>query len=187
MDAAQQINYRRASPSDYDGIAKLQKGNLLVNLSPQQAEDGFLFVEFSEKQFDEINRDLCVIVSESGNEIFGYLCGTSCRYGRQFPILETMLGRLSGLAIEENRLTEENTFIYGPVCIAKSARGTGILNGLYQALKEIAALQYCFCILFISDKNKRSINAHLKLGMNRLGVFEFNNGLFHIMGTSLNR
>jgi predicted GNAT superfamily acetyltransferase len=91
------------------------------------------------------------------------------------------------LAIEGNQLTEENTFIYGPVCIGKSARGSGILNGLYQALKEIASMRYSFCILFISDKNPRSINAHLKLGMNRLGVFEFNDGLFHIMGSSLNR
>ena len=187
MAIAQQIRYKRASPSDYEGILNLQKGNLLVNLSSKQAEDGFLFVEFSEKQFDEINRDLCVIVAESGNEIVGYLCGTSCRYGTQFPILQTMIGRLNELAIEGNRLTEENTFIYGPVCIAKSARGSGILNSLYQALKEIASLHYYFCILFISDKNPRSINAHLKLGMNRLGVFEFNNGLFHIMGASLNR
>jgi hypothetical protein len=187
MDIAQQIRYRRASPSDYDGILKLQKGNLLVNLSSKQAEDGFLFVEFSEKQIDEINRDLCVIVAESGSEIVGYLGGTSCRYSTQFPILLTMLGRLNKLAIEGNQLTEENTFIYGPVCIGKSARGSGILNGLYQALKEIASMRYSFCILFISDKNPRSINAHLKLGMNRLVVFEFNDGLFHIMGSSLNR
>ena len=137
------------------------------------------------KAFEGSCKEICI--AESGNEIVGYLCGTSCRYGTQFPILQTMIGRLNELVMEGNRLTEENTFIYGPVCIAKSARGSGILNGLYQALKKIASLHYSFCILFISDKNPRSINAHLKLGMNRLGVFEFNNGLFHIMGASLNR
>jgi len=187
MEVARQIRYKRASPPDYDGILNLQKGNLLVNLSAQQAQDGFLLVEMSEKQFDEINRDLGVIVAESRNEIVGYLCGTSCRYGTQFPILQTMMGRLDELSIEGNRLTEENTFIYGPVCIAKATRGTGILNGLYQALKENAGSRYSFCILFISDKNTRSVNAHLKIGMNRLGVFDFNNGLFHIMGTSLKK
>jgi RimJ/RimL family protein N-acetyltransferase len=187
MDVVRHISYRRASPPDYQGILNLQKENLLVNLSTQQAEDGFLVIAMSEKQFDEINRDLVVIVAESGIEIVGYLCGTSFGYGTQFPILQTMMGKLSELAIEGNRLTEENTFIYGPVCIAKSARGTGILNGLYQALKESAVSRYSCCILFISDRNTRSFNAHLKIGMKRLGVFDFNNGLFHIMGASLNR
>jgi hypothetical protein len=187
MNVGRHISFRRASPPDYQGILNLQKENLLVNLSAQQAEDGFLVIEMSEKQFDEMNRDLGVIVAESGNEIVGYLCGTSFGYSAQFPILQTMMGKLGELAIEGNRLTKENTFIYGPVCIAKSARGTGIVKGLYQALRESAVSRYSFCILFISDKNTRSLNAHLKIGMNRLGVFDFNNSLFHILGASLKK
>jgi hypothetical protein len=187
MDVAAHISYKRASLPDYKGILNLQQANLLVNLSAQQAEDGFLSIEMSEEQFDEMNRDLGVMVAESGNKVVGYLCGTSFGYSAQFPILQTMMAKLGELTIEGNRLTEENTFIYGPVCIAKLARGTGILNGLFQALKESAVSRYSFCILFISDKNTRSLNAHLKIGMNRLGVFDFNNSLFHILGASLKR
>ena len=55
MDVTRHIRYRRASPPDYQGILNLQKENLLVNLSAQQAEDGFLVIEMSEKQFDEMN------------------------------------------------------------------------------------------------------------------------------------
>jgi hypothetical protein len=187
MDVAAHISYRRAFLPDYKGILNLQQANLLVNLSAQQAENGFLSIEMNEEQFDEINRDVGVFVAESENNIVGYLCGTSFAYSTQFPVLKAMMDKLDRVIIEGSSLTEENTFIYGPVCIAKSARGTGILNGLYQTLKEHTSSHYSFCILFISDKNMRSLNAHLKIGMNRLGVFDFNNSLFHILGASLKR
>ncbi len=185
MQSEPQIIYRKALPSDYRGIKALQKLNLIGNLSPQETEDGFLSIEMDEWQFDEINRDIGIAVAVSGHEITGYLCGTSYSYSLHFPILRTMLGKLHELAIEKKPLTASNTFVYGPVCIAISARGTGLLSGLYEELKRIAASRYGYCVLFISDRNKRSFNAHLKLGMKPLGMFEFNKGQFYILGAAL--
>jgi hypothetical protein len=179
------IIYRKAVPSDYRGIMTLQKLNLIGNLSAQEAEDGFLSIEMEGWQFDEINRDIGISVAVSGNEIVGYLCGTSYSYSLQFPVLRTMLGKLHELAIDKKPLTAGNTFVYGPVCIERSARGSGILSGLYQELKRMAAPRYAFCVLFISDRNKRSFNAHLRLGMKPLGMFEFNKGQFYILGAAL--
>jgi predicted GNAT superfamily acetyltransferase len=71
------------------------------------------------------------------------------------------------------------------VCIERSARGAGILSGLYAELKRLAASRYGYCVLFISEGNKRSFNAHLKLGMKPLGMFEFNKSQFYILGAAL--
>ena len=185
MQSSSHIIYRKALLSDYRGVKALQKLNLIGNLSPQDAEEGFLSIEMDEWQFDEINRDLGIAVAVSGNEIVGYLCGTSYSYSLQFPILRMMLGKMHELAIDKKPLTAGNTFVYGPVCIARSARGAGILSGLYEELKRIAAARYRYCVLFISDRNKRSFNAHLKLGMKPLGMFEFNKGQFYILGAAL--
>ncbi|MGO9378298.1 MAG: hypothetical protein ACLP29_07070 [Dissulfurispiraceae bacterium] len=185
MQSSPDIIYRQAVPSDYGGIIALQKENLIGNLSQEEAKDGFLSIEMDEWQFDEINRDIGIAVAVAGHEILGYLCGTSYSYSLQFPILRTMLGKLHELAFDKKPLTAGNTFIYGPVCIARSARGNGILIGLYEQLKLIAAPHYSFCLLFISDGNKRSFNAHLKLGMKPLGMFEFNKGHFYILGAAL--
>lgn len=185
MQSSHHIIYRKALPPDYRGIVALQKLNLIGNLSTQEAGDGFLSIEMDAWQFDEINRDLGIAVAVSDSDIVGYLCGTSYSYSLQFPILRTMLGKLHELAIDKKPLTAGNTFVYGPVCIARSLRGTGILDGLYQELKRLAAPRYSFCVLFISDRNKRSFNAHLKLGMKPLGMFEFNKGQFYILGAAL--
>ena len=185
MQSGSHIIYRKALPSDYRGIRELQKLNLIDNLSPRDAEDGFLSIEMDEWQFDEINRDLGIAVAVSGNTIAGYLCGTSYSYSLHFPILRMMLGKLHELAIDKKPLTSGNTFVYGPVCIARSARGGGILIGLYAELKRLAASRYRYCVLFISEGNKRSFNAHLKLGMKPLGMFEFNKSQFYILGAAL--
>ena len=185
MQSGSHIIYRKALPSDYRGIRELQKLNLIDNLSPRDAEDGFLSIEMDEWQFDEINRDLGIAVAVSGDMIAGYLCGTSYSYSLHFPILRMMLGKLHELAIDKKPLTSGNTFVYGPVCIARSARGGGILIGLYAELKRLAASRYRYCVLFISEGNKRSFNAHLKLGMKPLGMFEFNKSQFYILGAAL--
>jgi hypothetical protein len=179
------IIFRKALPSDYRGIKALQKLNLIGNLSPLDAEDGFLSIEMDEWQFDEINRDLGIAVAVSGDTIAGYLCGTSYSYSLHFPILRMMLGKLHELAIDKKPLTSGNTFVYGPVCIERSARGAGILSGLYAELKRLAASRYGYCVLFVSEGNKRSFNAHLKLGMKPLGMFEFNKSQFYILGAAL--
>ena len=185
MHSGSNIIYRKALPSDYRGIKALQKLNLINNLRPQDAEDGFLSIEMDEWQFDEINRDFGIAVAVSDNEIVGYLCGISYSYSLHFPILRSMLGKLHELAIDKKPLTASNTFVYGPVCIARSARGAGILSGLFEELKRIAASRYAYCVLFISEGNKRSFNAHLKLGMKPISMFEFNKGQFYILGAAL--
>lgn len=185
MQSEAHIVYRQAILSDYKGIIALQKINIIGNLNPQEAENGFLSIEMDKWNFSEISRDLGLAVAVSSHEIVGYLCGTSYSYSLKFPILRTMLGKLHELSIDKKPLNASNTFVYGPVCIAKSERGSGILKGLYQELKRIALPRYSFCVLFISDRNKRSFNAHLKLGMKPLGMFEFNKSQFYILGAAL--
>ena len=175
------VTYRRACASDYEGMVKLQRANFISNLSAAEALDGFLSIEYTEEQFEEINNDAGIAVALSDGELVGYLCGASCGYSRQFPILNAVVQQFSNRTIRERGMTEANTFVYGPVCIGRSFRGTGVLQGLYKTIKEIAGPRYGHCVLFISDRNPRSLNAHLRLGMRDLGTFEFNGKSFHLL------
>ncbi|MGG4608814.1 N-acetyltransferase [Providencia sp. Me31A] len=74
--------------------------------------------------------------------------------------------------IEQYRAIIENNWFYGPVCIDKNYRGKNILKGLYNSI--------CAChtgkpIAFINADNTRSLAAHLKIGMNNVAEFEFQN------------
>ena len=175
------VTYRRACSSDYEGMVKLQHANFINNLSAAEALDGFLSIEYTEEQFEEINNDAGIAVAIKDGELAGYLCGASCGYSKQFPILNAVVQQFSNSAIQKRGMTETNTFVYGPVCIDRSFRGSGVLQGLYGTIKEIARPRYGHCVLFISDRNSRSLSAHLRLGMRDLGKFEFNGKSFHLL------
>jgi hypothetical protein len=79
----------------------------------------------------------------------------------------------SGPAMEMLKHLEkpEAFYVYGPVCIAREARGSGLLA----RLREAAVAFYCErrAVLFINQKNQASLVAHGRLGMERLGLFQF--------------
>jgi hypothetical protein len=185
MSGIQHVEFRRAQPPDYPAILELQHANLLKNVQGDSA-DGFLSVEYTGSELDAMNRDLGVFVAVKDGVVVGYLCGTSCGYAARYPILAAMIDRFPLLSMEGEGLSPANTFIYGPVCIARHERGSGILSGLYEALKEAARSSYTFCALFISDRNRRSLDAHRrKLGMSMLGAFEALGAQFHILGARI--
>ena len=164
----------------------LQEANLIANLAAVETQDGFLSKKFSPTQFEEMNMDLGVVVAEYSGDIVGYLCGVSPRYGQQFKILQVMTDMFGQLRINGKELTPQNTFIYGPVCIARDFRGAGILSRLFAALKDIAGHTYKSCVLFIADDNRRSLQAHMgKLGMIELGKFAVHEKSYQLLGTDL--
>ncbi len=180
------IQFRKAEPRDYPGLLALQKENLISNLTEAEAVNGFLTVEYTEQQFDEINEDLGISVAVCGKDVLGYLCGSSFACAAQFPLLRAMIEHVEGKSFAGAALNAENTFVYGPVCIAASARGAGVLPGLFDTVTRIARPRYRACILFISGKNRRSLEAHArKLGMTSLGEFAFQNKRFHLFAASV--
>ncbi len=150
--------------------------------------DGFLTVEYTEAQIDEMNRDLAVIIAAMEGEVAGYLCATSWEYARKVLILQAMLDSVASITFQGTLISPANTCVYGPVCVAAHARGKGILDGLFTAMKEIVPARYLFCALFISALNSRSLRAHReKLHMQEAGLFEFRGSLYHALVASLRK
>ena len=74
------------------------------------------------------------------------------------------------------------SFIYGPVCIHRSHRGRGILIKLYQELLRDLGAKYDLGVALISNDNLPSFEAHVrKLGMTRVGDYEFQGEQFNIV------
>jgi len=174
--------YRKADVSDYPGVMALQNENLITNLAPKDRSQGFLSVGFTHEQISEINQDVGIIVAAKGGDILGYLCASSCDYSRQFPVLKKMIEEFHRLQHDGISLQNLTTFIYGPVCIHKNARGMGVLENLFEALLRLLDGKYDLAVAFVSHENSRSLNAHIrKLGMKHIGEFEFNDRLFNIL------
>lgn len=174
--------FRRFAPEDLPEILRVQKDNFVSNLSSDERQDGFLSVEFTPQQFEEMNREIPIIVADLGSHLCGYLCGISLSAAAQVPLLAHIISLFQETRFRNRFLDQYRSFIYGPVCVEKQARGQGVLEGLYAALLQQLTGNFEVGVLFISNDNPRSLHAHIhKLGMEKVRDFEFNGKDFGLL------
>jgi len=79
-------------------------------------------------------------------------------------------------------LTRENTYQYGPVCVDRAYRGTGVFEEIFRAsLREYAA-KYPVMVTFVNQINPRSYAAHTrKAGMREIATFDFNDNHYWML------
>ncbi|UQV43606.1 hypothetical protein KIV45_16835 [Janthinobacterium lividum] len=92
----------------------------------------------------------------------------------QAPVVLAMLAAYAG---------RENAYVYGPVCIADSERGQGLLALLYSAMRE----QHggAEAVLFIRRDNIGSLSAHERLGMREVADFAFDGAQFAVYSDAM--
>ena len=177
------IIFRRASAADYPDILVLHRKNLFSNLSDQSRQNGFVSIDMDDSQLAAINEDLAVIVAVQEKLVVGYVCGTTQEYSVQFPLLKHMMSLYQETLFQGQPLSNYHSFLYGPVCIATAYRGTGVLQGLFQALLAQIATRFNAGVAFVAKDNPRSLRAHTqKLGMELLTDFEFNDKSYVMLG-----
>ena len=89
----------------------------------------------------------------------------------QAPVVLAMLAAYAG---SDNAYA----YVYGPVCIADSERGQGLLALLYAALR--AQHGGAEAVLFIRRDNIGSLRAHERLGMREVAGFVFDGAQFAV-------
>ena len=134
------LTITRMLDADINQIIEIQSENQRQNLSPSQLQHGYLSIAFSEDEFKDFNDNLCVVVVKEHDEVIGYCCVSSAAFNAQFPILDQIVAGISSYVIPETQdiPTEGKSCIYGPVCIAHSHRGKGVLEKLSIFGLEIA-------------------------------------------------
>lgn len=182
LPVSHKIVFRCFTPEDLPEILRIQKANLVFNMSEDDKVNGFLSVEFPPEQFIEMNTEIPVVVADLGFGLGGYLCGSSIQYSRRVPILAHMISLFPKTLFRRRSLEDYQSFNYGPVCIDKPFRGHGIIEGLYKELLRQVAGKFEIGVLFISHANLRSLRAHsAKLGMEKVADFTFNENDFHLL------
>ena len=170
---------RIAAESDIDAILRLQSLNLSSNLSTEELKGGFVTTPITKEQIQTIMAQTGLFVAEKEQTVIGYAYAGSWDYFSQWAIFPYMLSRLIKLDFQGERITADNSFQYGPVCIAKSFRGSGVFPQLFTTMRTNMAARYPLGITFINQINQRSLKAHQKLNLTTIDEFEFNNGLYY--------
>jgi len=176
------IEYRRAGPEDYAEIVRLQRANYIKNLTAEERGEGFLSAEFSLDQVTAIASDLGIAIVTMDDALAGCLCGIRREFDHGSPVVAKMIESYDQAWFQGKPLSAFNSYIYGPVCIARQYRRRGLLRGLYEFQKKDLAGQFEVGVALVSHSNPHSMQAHVEgLGMTEAGEFELNGNLFAIL------
>ena len=175
--------------TDIEGVLALQELYLYRNLNEDQRKEGFVTTPFTVEQLEEIIAERGLFVAENEQfELVAYAFAASWHYFAQWEIFNYMVSRFPNLSFEGKEITTKNSFQYGPVCIDKKYRGTGLLQLIFEEMRLELMKRYPISITFINKINLVSENAHTKkLCWKIIDEFEFNNNEYIGLAFNMNK
>jgi len=178
-----------ATSADITGVLNLQEQYLYRNMIKKERKDGFVTTPFTRRQIEEVLKENGLFVAKNKEGVVvAYIFAASWKYFEQWEIFNYMVSRFPKLSFQGQKITTENTFQYGPVCIAKKYRGQGLFNQLFEVMRLEFVKKYPISITFINQINEISTAAHTrKLGWEIIDDFEFNNNQYLALGLDMNK
>ncbi len=172
---------RNANTADIPGILIIQSKNLYSNLSEADRRTyGFVTTPFEISQLQTLIDQDGAFVAEVNGTIVGYAFAASWEYFSQWPIFPYMVSRFPEIKpFHGQTITDQNSFQYGPVCIDRTHRGTGIFPALFKTMCDGMTDRYPIGYTFINKQNATSIASHQKLKLQVMDEFEFNGNSFY--------
>lgn len=173
---------RIAHLNDIPEILALQERNLVTRLSAIEQQQGFVTTPFTAPQLVELIGESRLFVLANSRQLGGYMAAPSWDYLRPWPIFEQLLAELTPYALGGVPIRRENSFQYGPVCIAQEFRGGGLFARLFALMRQEMASRYAIGATFINQRNPRSFAAHTrKAGLSLLTSFSFNQNHYYAL------
>lgn len=170
-----------AEVSDIDGILKLHNKYQIDSIKEEDKKDGFVTTAFSQEELKNIIvQEQGIFIAIQDDEVMGYVMSASWQYWSKWPMFAFMIEDLPKLEYLGQTLRVGNSYQYGPVCIDKRVRGTGLLEQLFDFALESMSQKYPILVTFVNKINERSYEAHKrKLGLEVIQEFEYNNNQYY--------
>jgi hypothetical protein len=175
-----EMEFKIANRDDVDGVLKLQFKYHVDSINKKDRKDGFVTTSFTKEQLTElVEKEKGLFIALKNGEIVAYLMAASWGYWSEWPMFKLMIKDLPKLHYLGNELSVKNSYQYGPICIDKSVRGTGLLEKLFDFSREEMSKKYPILVTFVNKGNSRSVEAHIrKLGLTVIHEFDFNNNSY---------
>ena len=116
------------------------------------------------------------IIAKEDDKVIGYLLAMTTRSKDDIPVLVPMFEAFDNVLYNNKKIAAYNYIIVGQVCIAKGYRGKGVLDNCYEAYKNHFKERYDFAITEILDTNKRSLQAHKRIGFHHIHEYKDEKG-----------
>ena len=177
------MQYKIATLKDVDGVLELHFKYQIDSIKEEDKKDGFVTTAFTKEQLTKlINEEQGLFIATKDDKVLAYVMSASWQFWSIWPMFEHMVKDLHNLTYLNQILSVENSYQYGPICIDKSVRGTGVLEEIFDFSREEMSKRYPILVTFVNKINHRSFEAHKrKLGLEVIQEFEYNNNHYYEM------
>lgn len=177
---------RLADIHDIPAILDLHSRYHLSSIAPEDIAHGFVTTSFTQAQIKNlIEQEQGIVVAYERGQIAGYIMAASWEFWSQWPMFVYMIENLHKLTFDNQPLTTENSYQYGPVCIAREFRGQGLLERMFEYSRQHMVRRYPYLVTFINKRNPRSFIAHTqKIGLQVIAEFHYNQNDFYELAYS---
>jgi hypothetical protein len=175
------LQIKIATIDDIDNVLELHYRYQIDSIEPEDKKDGFVTTPFTKEQLIKlINEEQGLFIALKDDKVVAYVMSASWEFCSQWDIFKFMIKDLPNLEYMGQKLSIENSYQYGPVCIDKSVRGSGVLELIFDFARENMAKRYPILVTFINKINPRSFQAHTKkLGLEVIKEFEYNSNNYY--------
>jgi len=170
-----------ATVQDIEEILELHSRYQVDTISEEDKKDGFITTAFTKEQLSLlIKGEQGLFIAKKDEKIVAYVMAASWAYWSAWPMFAYMIKELPKLEYLGQTLSVNNSYQYGPVCVDKSVRGSGVLELIFDFARKEMAKKYPILVTFINKINPRSFEAHTKkLGLEVIKEFEYNNNNYY--------
>lgn len=171
-----------AEVTDIEQVLELHFKYQVDSIKEEDKKDGFVTTPFTKEQLASlIEQEQGLFIALHEDEVVAYVMAASWQFwSATWPMFAHMAERLGELEYLGERLSVENSYQYGPICIDKSVRGSGVLEDIFDFARGHMAKRYPILVTFINKINPRSYEAHTrKLGLEVIREFSYNNNHYY--------
>lgn len=150
----------------------------------KERTNGFVTTDMTEQQLEtllSVENGVAVAVERSTGTLAGLLLGASWQFLSDWPMFLHMVELLPEHRHEDKKLSPENCYQYGPICIAEEYRGEGVGEALADFQRKVFGERYPISATFVNFKNQRSLSFHERYGWKHAGEFGFNGNDYFLL------
>jgi len=175
-----------ADIEDIDKVLQLHFKYQIDSINEEDKKDGFVTTPLTKEQLTElINEERGLFIALKDDTVVAYVMSASWQFYSAWPIFSLMRENLHNLQYLGQTLSVANSYQYGPVCVDKSVRGSGVLEEIFHFARKEMAKRYPILVTFINKINERSYQAHTKkLGLEVIDEFIYNNNHYYELAYS---
>jgi hypothetical protein len=179
---------RHAGISDIEGVKALLRKYHRDTISDADRPDGFVTTAITDEQLTELieQENGVMIIAEPSDrgtdDVLGFCFAAPWEFWSAWPLFRHMMDIIPDYEFEGKKIILENTYQYGPMCVDRSIRGTGMFEELFFTSLADFRDRFPVMLTFVNSINGRSENAHNnKAHMKTIGTFDFGGNHYLLM------